>query len=80
MVEGIRPKLEEALSGLKVEGLDNLDLGQAINKDFTPPKADHYVDDSNSGWLLDTSLDYDQQLKLYHCWKQGANRRKSPNG
>ena len=79
MVEGIRPKLEEALSGLKVEGLENLDLGQAINKDFTPPKADHYVDDSNRGWLLDTSLDYDQQLKLYHCWKQGANQRNSPN-
>jgi hypothetical protein len=71
MVEAIRPKLEEALSGLKVEGLENLDLRQAIDSDFRPPIADHYVDDNSGDWLLDTSRDYQQQLELYQHWKSG---------
>jgi hypothetical protein len=77
MVEAIRPKLEEALSGLKVEGLENLDLKQAINRDFKPSKADHYVDDNNGDWLLDTSRSYEQQLQIYHHWKEGTNRKTS---
>lgn len=79
MVEEIRPKLDKTLSGLRVEGLENLDLRMAINKDFMPPRTDHYVDDSNGDWLLDTSLNYDQQLQLYLRWKQGKNRRSPPN-
>lgn len=79
MVEEIRPKLDKALSGLRVEGLENLDLQMAINRDFMPPRADHYVDDSNGDWLLDTSLNYDQQLQLYLRWKQRTNRRSPPS-
>ena len=73
MIEAIRPRLEEALSGLKVEGLETLDLRQTINKDFNPPKADHFVDDKNSDWLLDTGRDYEQQLHLYRQWKERKN-------
>ena len=80
MLEAIRPKLEEALSGLKVEGLENLDLRKSINKKFKPPKADHFVDDSNDGWLLDTSRDYDEQLRLYRRWKDGINKKTSETG
>src|SRR3990172_1004427 len=69
MLETIRPKLEEALNGLKVEGLESLYLKKSINKKFKPPKADHFVDDSNDGWLLDTGRDYDEQLQLYRQWK-----------
>ena len=79
IVEEIRPKLERALSGLKVEGLENLDLRMAINKDFTPPPANHHADDSNGDWLLDTSLSSEQQMQLYLRWKRGENRRSSPN-
>jgi len=78
MVEEIRPKLESALSGLKVEGLENLDLRAAINQDFVPPEPGHIVDDSNGGWLLDTSLDYERQLELYLRWKQGTDRSSAP--
>jgi len=80
MLEAIRPKLEEALSGLKVEGLESLDLRKSINRDFQPPRADHFVDDSNDGWLLDTSRDYEEQLQLYHKWKDGTGRKTSDNG
>ncbi len=69
MVETIRPRLEAALSGLKVEGLESLDLTQAINRDYTPPQSDHIVDDNNDNWLLDTGRDYQQQLQLYRQWK-----------
>lgn len=69
MVEGIRPQLEEVLDGLKVEGLESLDLRQAVNEDFEAPEADHYVADSNDGWLLDTDLDYDRQLELYRRYR-----------
>jgi hypothetical protein len=74
MLEGIRPKLDEALSGLKVEGLESLDLKTSINADFQPPKPDHYVDDSNDGWLLDTSRDYSAQLDYYRKWKLIKNK------
>ena len=73
MLEEIRPRLEEALSGLKVEGLENLDLRKSINKKFKPPRADHFVDDSNDGWLLDTARDYDEQLQIYRHWKSNGN-------
>jgi hypothetical protein len=76
MIEAIRPKLEEALTGLKVEGLENLDLRQTINRDFTPPKAGHFIDDNDGDWLLDTSRDYEQQLQLYHHWKEGTRQKK----
>ena len=78
MLETIRPKLEEALSGLKVEGLESLDLKESINLDFRPPSADHFIDDSNGGWLLDTSRDYEEQLQLYRRWKD-AIKLKSPD-
>jgi hypothetical protein len=80
MLEAIRPKLEDALSGLKVEGLESLDLRQTINKRFKPPKPTHFVDDSNDGWLLDTSRDYEEQLQLYHHWKNGNHRNASDAG
>ena len=74
MLETIRPRLEEALSGLKVEGLESLDLKKSINKKFKPPKANHFVDDSDGGWLLDTSRGYEEQLDVYRHWKNGRNR------
>ena len=73
MIETIRPKLAEALSGLKVEGLESLDLRETINRDFEPPKADHFVDDNDGDWLLDTSHDYEQQLHIYRQWKERKN-------
>ena len=80
MLEAIRPKLEEALSGLKVDGLESLDLRKSINKKFKPPKADHFVDDNDGGWLLDTSRDYDEQLQLYRSWKDGTHRKTPETG
>ncbi|MEK7353030.1 MAG: hypothetical protein AABZ77_00805, partial [Chloroflexota bacterium] len=80
MLETIRPKLEEALSGLKVDGLESLDLRESINKDFRPPGANHFVDDSNGGWLLDTSRDYEEQLQLYRRWKDAINRKTPETG
>ena len=74
MLETIRPRLEEALSGLKVEGLESLDIKKSINKKFKPPKPNHFVDDSDGGWLLDTSRGYDEQLDVYRHWKNGRNR------
>ncbi len=80
MVETIRPKLEEVLSGLKIEGLEDLDLRQTINREFKPPRPDHFIDDKDADWILDTGRNYEQQLQLYLRWKQGLNRKSPPAG
>lgn len=70
LIDGqVRPQLEKALAGLDVKELDGISLGQALNSSFAPPLADHFVDDSNEGWLLDTNLSYEEQLRLYALWK-----------
>ena len=71
MLQEIRPKLEEALSGLRVEGLEHLDLEHALDENFQAPKPSHKVPDDNGHWLLDTSLEYDKQIEIYRHWKDG---------
>ena len=80
MLEAIRPKLEEALSGLKVDGLDSLDLRESIDKDYKPPTPDHFVDDDGGDWLLDTARDYEEQLQIYRKWKDGTHSKTPEAG
>jgi hypothetical protein len=70
LLEPLKDKLQQTLTGIQVEGLDGLHLNQALNPDFVPDDPNSfYVDDSTQEWLLDTCRDYEQQLEAYRRWK-----------
>jgi len=75
MVEQLRPQLEEALGGLQVEGLEELDLREAIDEDFEVPEPNHYVDDDAADWVLDTNIPYWDQWQAYQDHKEAREER-----
>ena len=47
--------------------LDELDLTEY--DDYEPPRQDADVDDEDEDWLLDSELNYIEQMKRYKNWR-----------
>jgi len=75
MVEQLRPQLEEALGGLQVEGLEELDLQEAIDPGWEMPQPNHEVDDDGEDWVLDTNIPYWDQWQAYRDHKELREER-----
>lgn len=70
LVADLRAKLEKELTIKLPEGLEEIDLGRALNDKFSVPKPEHEVDDDDMDWLLDTDRNYDDQLDAYKQFKE----------
>jgi len=67
--EKLRKPLEEAFKELDLEGIANgFSLTEALDENFQPPEPGHEVQESTE-WVLDTTLDYWEQLELYRKYK-----------
>ena len=67
--EKLREPLEEALTGLDLEGLaGGFSLKEALDSEFQPPEPGHEVSE-DSGWMYDSSRSYWEQWARYKEYK-----------
>ena len=68
--EKLRKPLEEAFSGLDLEGIaGEVSLKEAINPAFQAPIPEHKVKEDNIPWVYDSSRKYWAQFEAYQQYK-----------
>ena len=76
--EKLRVPLQQAFEGIDLAGIaGELDLTQAINPEFKPPVPDHWVDDGDGNWVLDSARNYWVQLEEYRRYKDSRTEEEA---